>query len=877
MARTCRVPHRVRRLAATAVVAFALLAAAPGAVAIDADSGTLSLAVLLAMLVALAWYAVCRRRPRMAWAQGRKKGLARVVAIGQPIHRRVRIAVYAVLLVVGSHATLQAWQVGHVEGERVEHARLADLVASQRWVSQRIGRLAALVLADGATWPAAGAQLAALLRRAEDDAGRMEAMLARLGVLRQSDAQQLNIAWAAWIAENTKLLSAASTLSGYAALHDPRASAPLAIAVQRQADDSLDAAERLVEALAHLVRTRQFTALSRAHTWSLLTFVVLLALALFVAEPVVRSVRRQQRQLVGRMRQLRLLALVAERTTNVVIVTDERQKIVRVNAAFRYVTGYESYEAIGRTPRQLMKSDRQTHDFYERLDEALSAGRDWQGELWNRRKNGELYLARLCITAVKDTHDRIENYIAVLTDITERRKADETIRNLAYYDPLTELPNRRLLRDRLHQAMDSSAKSGRFAAILFIDLDHFKELNDIRGHDVGDLLLIEVAKRLSGEVRSTDTVARQGGDEFVVIIDGLGDDPASAAQEAEAIAECIRTALSRPYLLSGHEYHGTSSIGISVFTGHEYRVGELLRRADIALYQAKRAGRNVLRFFDPETHAAMKERIALEIDLRRALPEHQLRVHLQPQVDQEGCLVGAEALVRWLHPRRGLVSPAQFIGLAEESDLILDIGTWVLERACAQLVAWSGTPGCCQLTLAVNVSARQFRQRNFVTQVRDIVRQSGIDPCRLKLELTESLVIADIDETVRRMNELRALGIGFSMDDFGTGQSSLAYLTRLPLSQLKIDQSFVHKMMSSRCDAVVVQAIVGLAKSLSIEAIAEGVETTEQRVFLEAIGCNLYQGYLYGAPLPAEEFSASWGGTFRVASPPEEQRELTRT
>ena len=988
---------RLRRVAGSGFVAIALLFATEEPGAGGTDPVTLFLAAaLLASLATLVWYAARNRRLRRLQAQGWMDGLGLAAGGGRPMHRRVRIAVYAVLLVVGIHTTLHAWQAGRAEHERVENARLADLVASQRWISQSIGRLVSMTFSDASSYPL-GQELEALLHRAEEDAERLEAMLAAHGALRQPDTQQLNAAWAAWAAENVKLTSAARALISYAMSEDLGVPAGLVAAVQRQASISLEAAQRLVEALATLTRERQLAAVNQARAWSVLTFMVLLTLALFVAEPAARSVRRQHLYLVERMRELRRLALVAERTTNVVMITDARQHIVWVNEAFRRITGYdpaqafgrtpdslivdprpsaslervrdalgrgegvraqlpgrscdgrelwlefdiqplhdeggkllgfvdvasdvterrraqadlriaaiafdsveaiaitdarqvflkvnpaftritgyEPHEAIGRTPRQLMASGRQSRIFYQRLHAALDSCKHWQGELWNRRKNGELYLGRLSITAVTDEEDQVENYVAVLSDITEKRKADETIRNLAYYDPLTELPNRRLLRDRLHQAMSSSASTRRFAAVLFIDLDHFKELNDTRGHDVGDLLLVEVARRLSAGVRSTDTVARQGGDEFVIIVSDLSADAVAAMKEAAAIAEGIRTSLNRPYLLSGYEYHSTPSIGINVFAGHEQRVDELLKRADVAMYQAKRSGRNTLRFFDPETHAAMTERIALEADLRRALPEGQLRLYFQPQVDHDSAIIGGEVLLRWQHPQRGLVSPAHFIGAAEESDLILDIGAWVLERACAQLAAWEEMPEYQQLKLAVNVSARQFRQGDFVAQVRDTVRRAGIDSGRLKLELTESMVVLDIDETVSKMNEIRTLGIGFSMDDFGTGHSSLAYLTRLPLDQLKIDQSFVRKMMVNRSDAVVVQTIVGLARSLSIEAIAEGVETAEQRVFLEAIGCRLFQGYLYGAPMPVEEFAAMLAKHFPRAGAPDGSRVAAR-
>jgi len=971
-------PARLRRIAVAGFAALVLLLFTgdePTAGGADAST-VLLVAVLLASLVTLIWYAARGRR----WRRRKRHASVNAAAFsgvgGALMHRRVRLAVYTVLVAVGAHAALYAWQVGHAESVRAENARFAELVASQRWISQAIGRLLTLVLADGKASHAMGQDLEALLRRAADDAGRLESMLVRQGTLRQPDAQQLNIAWALWSAENAKLTAAAWTLAGHVIHGDPDPPEGLVVAVQSQANVSLAAAQRLVDAWATLTRERQLAAVSQARMWSLLTLAMLVALALLVAEPVARSVKRQQQYLFERMTELRRLALVAERTTNLVMITDARERIVwvndgfrritgydpihalgrtpdglvvdsrpsmsldrvreaiergegvlaqlpgrtsdgreiwlefdiqplcdeagsllgfvavasdvterrraqadlriaaiafdsleaiaitdasqvmlKVNPAFTRITGYESSEAIGRRPGELLGSGRQGRAFYQAMQASLRSRKHWQGELWNRRKNGELYLQQLSITAVTDEDDRVENYVAVFSDITEKRRADETIRNLAYYDPLTELPNRRLLRDRLLQAMNSSASTGRFAAIMFIDLDNFKELNDTRGHDVGDLLLVEVAGRLSAGVRTSDTVARQGGDEFVIIVCNLDVDAVVAMQQVAAIAEDIRASLNRPFFLSGHEHHSTPSIGINVFIGHEQPIDELLKRADAAMYQAKRSGRNTLRFFDPETHAAMTERIALETDLRRALPEGQLRLYFQPQVDHDDMIVGAEVLLRWMHPRRGLVSPAHFIATAEESDLIVDIGAWVLEQACAQLTKWVQQPAHRHLKLSVNVSARQFQDPDFVARVGAAVGRSGIDPARLKLELTESLVVINIDETVARMNEIRQLGVGFAMDDFGTGHSSLAYLTRLPLDQLKIDQSFVHKMMVNRSDGAVVQTIVSLAKNLAIEVIAEGVETTEQHAFLEAMGCRLFQGYLYGAPVTAEEFA----------------------
>ena len=439
-------------------------------------------------------------------------------------------------------------------------------------------------------------------------------------------------------------------------------------------------------------------------------------------------------------------------------------------------------------------------------------------------------------------------------DITERKTTDEEIKRLAFYDSLTHLPNRRLLHDRLKHALASSTRSGKPVAVLFIDLDNFKTLNDTLGHHVGDLLLQQVADRLSACVREGDTVARLGGDEFVVVLEDLSNALYEAATHAENVGEKILASLNQPYDLAGHPCASTPSIGIALFADPETTIDELMKRADVAMYQAKDAGRNTLRFFDPEMQAAVAARVALEADLREGLELAQLLLHYQVQVDGTGRVTGAEALVRWQHPKRGLVSPAEFIPLAEETGLILPLGDWVLATACHQLVAWARQPETAHLTLAVNVSARQFRRKDFVRQVRTILEGSGAKPQQLKLELTESLLLEDVEDIIAKMNALKGLGVSFSLDDFGTGYSSLAYLKRLPLDQLKIDQSFVRDILTDPNDAAIARTIVALAESLGLAVIAEGVETKAQREFLASAGCHACQGYLFGRPLPAEAF-----------------------
>jgi len=441
-------------------------------------------------------------------------------------------------------------------------------------------------------------------------------------------------------------------------------------------------------------------------------------------------------------------------------------------------------------------------------------------------------------------------------DVTALRRANAEIENLAFYDPLTGLPNRRLLLDRLGQASVLAQRSGQLGALLFLDLDHFKALNDTLGHEVGDELLLQVAQRLRACVRVADTVARLGGDEFVIMLNELSIHTDEAAKLAQRIGEKVLHSLSQPYVLKGHSHQSSCSIGATLFGASLQTSTELLKQADIAMYQVKARRGNGLCFFDPRMQVAINDRAQLEADLREALVQGQFTLHYQPQFTLEGCIVGAEVLLRWEHPERGMVSPMQFIAVAEESDLILHIGQWVLRTACQQLALWQPHPHSSHLQLSVNVSARQFRQPEFVRQVTEILQETGARSHLLTLELTESLVLDNVDDAIDKMHQLRTKGVRFSVDDFGTGYSSLAYLTRLPLHQLKIDQSFVRNLGVRATDDVIVQTIIGMGRNLELEVIAEGVETPEQRDFLARHGCDLYQGYLLARPMPVEALDA---------------------
>lgn len=444
--------------------------------------------------------------------------------------------------------------------------------------------------------------------------------------------------------------------------------------------------------------------------------------------------------------------------------------------------------------------------------------------------------------------------VIVYQDVTRLHQAGIEIEQLAFYDPLTGLPNRRLLADRLQLAMAFSVRTSRYGALLFIDLDHFKTLNDTLGHDMGDLLLQQVAQRLQDCVRKVDTVARLGGDEFVVMLQDLGQVEQEAKDQTRVVGEAILASLTQPFNLNGTVHRNTCSLGATLFSDTHQGSVDLLKQADIAMYQVKSAGRNALCFFDPQMLIAITARADLERDLRQALSDGQFALHYQVQVAQDAQPVGAEVLIRWRHPQRGSVSPLEFIGLAEETGLIVPIGQWVLHSACRQLKAWEQQPAMAHLVLAVNVSARQFKQDDFVDQVAAQLDMTGANPTRLKLELTESLVLDNVQNTIEKMNALRTLGISFAMDDFGTGHSSLSYLTQLPLNQVKIDQSFVRNIGLQASDSVIIDTIIGMASNLGLEVIAEGVETTAQRDFLLAHGCHLFQGYLFAKPVPIAQF-----------------------
>ncbi len=553
--------------------------------------------------------------------------------------------------------------------------------------------------------------------------------------------------------------------------------------------------------------------------------------------------------------ELRVAATALE-TQEGICITDARSRIVRVNRAFTEVTGYTQAEVLGKTPA-VLSSGLHSKAFYRELWAKLLTQGAWQGEVWNRRKNGEIYPEWLNITAVRTTQGEVTHYVATFMDISQRKHAEAQIRSLAFYDPLTQLPNRRLLRDRLLGEL-RRVQFGGAGGVLFVDLDDFKRLNDSEGHAAGDQLLQEVAHRLLDCVGSVDRLARPGGDEFVIQFSHASSSQAEVAEVAQRLAEQVRDSLGLPYRINDHVHHTSPSIGVVLY-GHDatlssdpdIAVAEILRRGDLAMYQAKAAGGNTIRFFDLDMQVAADERARMEADLRAALESQAFELHYQLQFDGEGRPVGAEALLRWQHPTQGWISPARFIPVAERSGLIVPLGQWVLATACRQLRVWQSGMPALHLHMAVNISARQFVQPDFEDQVAHAIQASGITPQGLKLEITESLLLQDLDDSLARMQRLRAMGVTFSLDDFGTGYASLAYLQRLPVDQLKIDASFVRRLPDHAADAAIASTIISMGRSLGLTVVAEGVETAAQRDWLLARGCQLFQGYLLAKPVPA--------------------------
>jgi diguanylate cyclase (GGDEF)-like protein/PAS domain S-box-containing protein len=547
------------------------------------------------------------------------------------------------------------------------------------------------------------------------------------------------------------------------------------------------------------------------------------------------------------------LALQFDQAPLGVIEWDRDFRVVQWNPAAEKIFGFSAEQALGQHASFIVpEAERSNVDSV--MNELLSGTGGGNSVNENVRRNGESIQCDWYNAPLRDATGEVVGAISLVDNITSRKLAEDEIRNLAFYDHLTGLPNRRLLIDRVRQAMASSGRSAKYCALLFLDLDNFKTLNDTLGHDIGDLLLQQVANRVSSCVRNGDTVARLGGDEFVVLLEELSEFMQEAVMQTETVGSKILAAFTQPYQLDNYEHLSTTSIGVTLFAHHDSSTDDLLKRADLAMYQAKAEGRNTLRFFDPEMQTAVMTRAAMEESFREALLNDQFELHYQAQVTAEGQISGAEVLLRWLHPGRGMVSPVEFIPFAEETGLILPLGRWVLETACAQLARWAMRPEMAHLSVAVNVSSRQLKHPNFVDEVLGILDHSGANPHRLKMELTESLLVDDVEDAITKMTALKAKGVGFSLDDFGTGYSSLSYLKRLPLDQLKIDQGFVKHVLTDPNDMAIAKMIIVLADSLGLAVIAEGVETHEQRNFLADLGCLAYQGFLISRPLALDTF-----------------------
>lgn len=544
---------------------------------------------------------------------------------------------------------------------------------------------------------------------------------------------------------------------------------------------------------------------------------------------------------------LRQSATVFENTAEGVIITDAANHIIAVNRACSEITGFSEPELLGNTPAMFRSGRHDEKFFNDMLRSVMEAGR-WQGEIWNRRKNGDIYPEWLNVSVVKDEHGRVTHMVQVFSDISAMKESESKLDHLAHHDTLTGLPNRMLLTARMEQSLARAKRNGAMLALLFVDLDRFKDVNDTLGHPIGDMLLQAVSKRLMDCVREEDTVSRLGGDEFTMLIEDLHNSSA-----AGTVAQKVNVALEQPFMLQGHEIFISSSIGIALFPNDGADVTALIKNADSALYRAKEQGRNNYQYYTEELTARAIERLAMENDLRHAIERNELLVHYQPQVDlYSGKIIGMEALVRWQHPQRGLVMPSDFIPLAEDTGIIMAIGEWVMRTACARVSDWIAQ-GYPPVRVAVNLSSRQFNQRQLAEIVQRILNETGLEPQYLELELTERLIMQDAEHTITILRKLKKLGVQFSIDDFGTGYSSLSYLKQFPIDRIKIDQSFVRNITSDPEDAAVSQAIISLSHSLNLKTVAEGVETLEQQEFLRARQCDEMQGFYFSRPVSEQE------------------------
>ena len=565
----------------------------------------------------------------------------------------------------------------------------------------------------------------------------------------------------------------------------------------------------------------------------------------------ISDVVRSRKALEAAHERLRQQSELLDKAQDAIFVQDMESRVLYWNKGAEALFGWTADEVSGKRVGEIFAADRDP--IRSAFDATLRDG-EWSGEIQKKRRDGKNLVVQSRAKLLRDDAGNPQSILAINTDVTDRKVAENRIHNLAFYDHLTGLANRMLLADQLERILTYAAFPEKHGALLFIDLDDFKTLNDTAGHEEGDGLLKEIAHRLRLCVRKSDSVARFGGDEFVVLLEGLNEDQDIAVAEARSVAEKILHACRKPYATPHCAFESTASIGIALFQPHRVTVDDLLKRADLAMYQAKAQGRNSMCLFDASMEVSASARAVLLSDLRGAIQKEEFELHYQPQLDSHGRITGCEALVRWRHPQRGMISPGEFIPLAESSGLIVDLGSWVLKAACSQVAQWARHPEMCGLHLSVNVSPRQFLDAKFEQHVAQALAESGIDPSHLNLEITESVMVENIEETLSTMTALKAIGVGFSLDDFGTGYSSLSQLKRLPLDQLKIDQSFVRDLMDGQTDASIVRTIIGLARNLDLNVIAEGVETPPQRAFLEEHGCHAFQGYLFSPALPPVHF-----------------------
>jgi diguanylate cyclase (GGDEF)-like protein/PAS domain S-box-containing protein len=546
---------------------------------------------------------------------------------------------------------------------------------------------------------------------------------------------------------------------------------------------------------------------------------------------------------------LRQAAAVFQSTREGILITDLDSRITSINPAFTQITGYEEADVLGRNPK-LLQSGRHDKAYFLSMWASIQQTGHWQGEIWNRRKDGEPYPQLLTISTVRDDRGLPTHYAGVMTDISQLKRSEARLEHLAHYDPLTNLPNRLLLLSRMQHALEQAERQQRQVAVLFIDLDRFKDVNDSLGHPIGDKLLEILAQRMRKRLRENDTLGRLGGDEFLVVLEGL-----ERPEDAAGVAQNLIQELEQPFTLPrGHEVYIGASIGISVYPGDGQDANALIQHADVAMYQAKEQGRNTYRFYTTALTSAANERLDLGSRLRRALVQEEFVLHYQPQFDiQTGTITGCEALLRWHAPEEGMIAPDRFIPLAEETGLIVPLGEWVLKTACVQAKAWQDA-GLPPLVMAVNLSGRQLQEREVVRRVATILEETGLPPEFLKLELTESAIMGHAEQAETLLHKFKALNLRLSIDDFGTGYSSLAYLKRFPIDELKIDRGFVRDIPQDLNDVEIAAAIIALARNLNLKVVAEGVETQEQLDFLSRQGCHTYQGYLSGRPVPADEF-----------------------